>query len=89
MHINWSSIIALGPYAISVMGNNQNVVDQLINYSNDYSERCWQLPLFDDYKDLLKSDVADILNANEGRRQVQLQLQSFWKHLSGKRHGRI
>ncbi len=85
-----ASIIALGPYAISVMGNNQNVVDQLINHSNDYSERCWQLPLFDDYKDLLKSDVADILNANEGREAGTITAAKFletfvgdtpWAHL--------
>lgn len=62
-----ASIIALGPYAISVLGNNQSVVDQMITHALRYNERCWQLPLFDDYAELLRSDVADCINANEGR----------------------
>ena len=85
-----ASIIALGPYAIPVMGNNQSVVDQLLKASEIYNERCWQLPLFDDYKDLLKSDVADILNANEGREAGTITAAKFleqfvdgvpWAHL--------
>ena len=38
--------------------NNQAVVDDLISAGNDMNEPLWQLPLFDEYKDLLKSDVA-------------------------------
>ena len=53
-----ASVIALGPYAVSVLGNNQAVVDDLISAGNDMNEPLWQLPLFDEYKDLLKSDVA-------------------------------
>ena len=85
-----ASIIALGPYAISVMGNHQSVVDQLLTSSLEYDERCWQLPLFDEYKDLLKSDVADLLNANEGREAGTITAAKFleqfvndvpWAHL--------
>ncbi len=85
-----ASIIALGPFAISVMGNNQSVIDQLLSHSLSYNERCWQLPLFDDYKDLLSSDVADILNANEGREAGTITAAKFleqfvdnvpWAHL--------
>tara|TARA_A100001015_G_scaffold320658_1_gene447868 strand:+ start:2485 stop:3918 length:1434 start_codon:yes stop_codon:yes gene_type:complete len=85
-----ASIIALGPYAIPVMGNHQSVVDQLLSAAEIYNERCWQLPLFDDYKDLLKSDVADILNANEGREAGTITAAKFleqfvdgvpWAHL--------
>ena len=85
-----ASVIALGPYAISVLGNHQGVVDQLIAASASYNERCWQLPLFDDYKDLLKSDVADVLNANEGREAGTITAAKFlecfvdklpWAHL--------
>ncbi|RAP24954.1 aminopeptidase [Candidatus Marinamargulisbacteria bacterium SCGC AG-343-K17] len=85
-----ASIIALGPYAISVMGNHQSLVDQLLQSSLGYNERCWQLPLFDEYKDLLKSDVADLLNANEGREAGTITAAKFleqfvddvpWAHL--------
>ena len=84
-----ASIIALGPYAISVMGNHQGVVDQLLAASMTYNERCWQLPLFDEYQELLRSDVADVLNANEGVKLEPLAakfLEQFvgdvpWAHL--------
>jgi leucyl aminopeptidase len=62
-----ASTIAVGPYAIPAMGNEQSVVDQLLAAGQVYNERLWQLPLFEEYKELLASDVADILNANEGR----------------------
>ena len=78
-----ASIIALGPYAISVMGNNQSVVDQMLDQSVQYNERCWQLPLFDDYKDLLKSDVADVLNANEGREAGTITAAKFLEQFVG------
>ena len=85
-----ASVIALGPYAIAVMGNNQSVIDQLVDCSQNYNERCWQLPLFDEYKDLLSSDVADLLNANEGREAGAITAAKFleqfvddtpWAHL--------
>jgi leucyl aminopeptidase len=79
-----ASVIALGPYAISVLGNHQGVVDQLIAASASYNERCWQLPLFDDYKDLLKSDVADVLNANEGREAGTITAAKFLECFVGK-----
>ena len=40
-----ASVIALGPYAVSVLGNNQAVVDDLISAGNDMNEPLWQLPL--------------------------------------------
>ena len=78
-----ASIIALGPYAISVMGNQQHVVDQLLAHSLEYDERCWQLPLFDEYKELLKSDVADLLNANEGRAAGTITAAKFLEQFVG------
>ena len=78
-----ASIIALGPYAISVLGNDQHVIDQLLDSGLIYNERCWQLPLFDDYKTLLSSDVADILNANEGREAGTITAAKFLEQFVG------
>ena len=78
-----ASVIALGPYAVSVLGNNQAVVDDLISAGNDMNEPLWQLPLFDEYKDLLKSDVADILNANEGREAGTITAAKFLEQFVG------
>jgi len=78
-----ASTIALGPYAISVLGNHQGVVDQLLAASMTYNERCWQLPLFDEYQELLRSDVADILNANEGREAGTITAAKFLEQFVG------
>ena len=78
-----ASIIALGPYAVATLGNNQALVDDLIGAGKRVNEPLWQLPLFDEYKDLLKSDVADILNANEGREAGTITAAKFLEQFVG------
>ncbi len=54
---------ALGRVAGGIMGNNQTLMDKLLKASEDAGEKLWQLPMYDDYKDFLKSDIADLKNA--------------------------
>lgn len=56
-------VIALGHTAMAVMGNNQELVDEVLAAGERAGERGWQLPLWDDYAELIKSDVADIKNS--------------------------
>jgi len=55
-------IIALGHHASAVLGNNQGLVRQLLTAGERSGERLWQLPLWDDYRQQLKSKVADLKN---------------------------
>lgn len=55
-------VIALGHTTVGVMGNDQSVVDEVLRAGSRGGEVGWQLPLFEEYKELLKSDVADIRN---------------------------
>ncbi|MEK0430860.1 MAG: hypothetical protein RL139_664 [Gemmatimonadota bacterium] len=55
-------VIALGNVTTGVMGNDQSVVDEVLAAAGRGGERAWQLPLFEEYKDLLKSDCADLRN---------------------------
>lgn len=57
-----SVIIALGHHAAAVMGNDDDLVAELIDAGNASGERCWQLPLWDEYKKQLESDTADLKN---------------------------
>jgi leucyl aminopeptidase len=59
--------IALGSFAIGVMGNNQTLIDRLIEAGTVTHERTWQLPLWDEHKELLKSPLADLKNIADGR----------------------
>ncbi|PSJ79743.1 leucyl aminopeptidase [Neisseria iguanae] len=55
-------IIALGHDVSGVMGNNQELVDNLLASSKEINDKAWQLPLFDTYKEQLKSNFADLPN---------------------------
>ena len=54
--------VALGDDCSGVFGNNQELVDRLIAASTVAGELMWQLPLYEQAKEQLKSEVADIKN---------------------------
>jgi len=54
--------VALGNQAAAVLGNDDGLVGELIEAGEASGERCWQLPLWDEYKKQLESDVADLQN---------------------------
>ena len=53
---------ALGQSYTGVMTNNQSLADKVIKAGNEAGEPMWQLPLCDDYREDIKSKVADIKN---------------------------
>lgn len=55
-------VIALGHTATGVFGNDDALVQEVLAAGTRAGETGWQLPLFEDYKELIKSDVADIKN---------------------------
>lgn len=55
-------IIALGNVAQGVLGNNQQLIDQLLQAADSINDKTWQLPLFEEYKEQLKSNFADLQN---------------------------
>ncbi len=54
--------IALGNEAIGMMSNDDALSDSFLHAGSATFERVWRLPLFEEYKDNLRSDVADIKN---------------------------
>ena len=56
-------VIALGHHAIGMLGNDEALLSEVRDAGERAGERCWPLPLWDDYRELLKSDVADIKNS--------------------------
>jgi leucyl aminopeptidase len=56
-------VVALGKVAAGIMGTSSTLIESLIASGRSAGEKLWQLPLFDEYKDALKSDVADLINA--------------------------
>ncbi|HKJ67359.1 MAG TPA: leucyl aminopeptidase [bacterium] len=62
-----AAIVALGHRASALMGNDESVIRQILDAGEHTGERCWQLPLWDEYSADIKSDAADVQNiGNQG-----------------------
>ncbi|HNG33079.1 MAG TPA: aminopeptidase, partial [Blastocatellia bacterium] len=59
--------IALGDVYVAILGNNQDWVDAVIAAGKNTGEKLWQLPLDKEYREQIKSEIADIKNVG-GRR---------------------
>ena len=55
-------IVALGSKAAGVMGNTDRLVRNLTDAGDETGDRGWQLPLWPEYQELLKSNFADMKN---------------------------
>lgn len=55
--------VALGNEAIAMMGNDSGLMERLKAAGEETYERVWQMPLYDEYLDYIKSDVADLKNS--------------------------
>jgi leucyl aminopeptidase len=55
-------VVALGGHTSGLMGNNDDLIGQLLSAGKQADDRAWQLPLFDEYQEQLDSPFADIAN---------------------------
>lgn len=56
-------VIALGDVTAAVMGKDQRFIDALLQAAETAGERHWQLPLFEEYAEQIKTPIADIKNS--------------------------
>src|SRR3954462_1983526 len=56
-------VVALGHTASGIMGTDEKLVKEVRQAGERAGERVWPLPLWDEYRDLMKSDIADVKNA--------------------------
>ncbi|MHB8105633.1 MAG: leucyl aminopeptidase [Dehalococcoidales bacterium] len=54
--------IALGKITTGAFTNNQALMDKVIAAGNEAGEPAWQMPMFEEYSEFIKSDIADIKN---------------------------
>lgn len=55
-------LVALGHEVCGLMANDQKVADALLKCAGEKHERMWQLPIFDEYREDMKSPIADLKN---------------------------
>jgi leucyl aminopeptidase len=59
--------IALGKEAAGLFSNDESLAQRIERAAQQTGERVWRLPLYDEYKELIKSEIADIKNStNKG-----------------------
>jgi len=82
-------IVGLGNCAAGVLGNHDGLIQKLLKAGECSGERLWQLPLWEEYAELIKSDFADVKNTGgraAGTITAAAFLQKFaddyrWAHL--------
>jgi leucyl aminopeptidase len=82
-------MVALGNGVAGIFSNDQALADNLMHCARDAGEKLWQLPLVKEYREALKSGVADMKNVagpHGGAITAALILQEFvddipWAHL--------
>lgn len=57
-----AAIIALGANVAALIGNNKQLIDRLRKLSDKMGEKMWELPLYDEYHEQIRSHYADIKN---------------------------
>ncbi|MBI4935356.1 MAG: leucyl aminopeptidase [Actinobacteria bacterium] len=76
-------IIALGNHATAVMATDQSLADQLVAAGAASGDKAWQLPLWDEYHQMVKSDIADLKNL-AGRGAGSITAGAFLSAFAGK-----
>ncbi len=81
--------VALGPHAIGLFANDDTLAQRLLRAGEVAGERAWQLPLWQPYRDMVKSEIADVRNS-AGRQGGAITAAAFlnafvgeypWAHL--------
>jgi leucyl aminopeptidase len=60
-------VVALGNYVAGMMTNCQPWCDRVSEAARNCGEAAWQLPMFSEYSEQIRSSVADLKNIGEGR----------------------
>ncbi|MGD8866322.1 MAG: leucyl aminopeptidase [Gemmatimonadales bacterium] len=75
-------LITLGREATGLLGNDDALIQELEAAATRSGERVWQLPLWPEYRELLKSEIADIKNTG-GRQAATITAAMFLREFVG------
>lgn len=75
-------LVALGRTTSGLFGTPDWWVEQVRRVGDRAGDRMWQLPLFDDYREQLKSEIADMINS-AGRPATSITAAMFLKEFTG------
>lgn len=76
-------VIALGEICTGAMSNNRALMKKALAAAGNAGEKTWQLPMFPEYAEQIKSDIADIKNTG-GRGGGAITAAQFLHEFAGK-----
>jgi leucyl aminopeptidase len=74
-------VVALGKVTTGLFGNDDAWVDTVRRVANRAGDRAWPMPLFDEYKEQIRSDIADMMNSG-GRAAGSITAAMFLKEFA-------
>ncbi len=75
-------VVALGQHCMGLMTNNAQWGEQVKGAATQAGERAWELPLWPEYTEAVKSDVADVKNVGDGKAGT-ITAAAFLKEFAG------
>lgn len=73
-------VVALGEFVAGLFTKDENLAGGLYKSGLKTYDRVWRMPMWDDYNDLIKSDVADVHNTGKGRWGGAITAAKFLEH---------
>jgi leucyl aminopeptidase len=77
-----AAVVALGKVSSALFGRPDDWVEVVRRTAQAAGDRCWPMPLYDEYNDQLRSDIADLLNTG-GRPAGACTAAAFLKEFAG------
>ena len=77
-----ASLIVLGYAGAPIMGNNPKLLKRIKDAADNTSEKVWELPMWDEYRDSMKSTIADLVNSH-GRPAGTITAGAFLENFIG------
>jgi leucyl aminopeptidase len=75
-------VVALGKITSGIFGTPDWWVEHVRRIGDRTGDRMWQMPLFDEYRDQLKSEIADMINS-AGRVASAITAATFLREFTG------
>lgn len=76
-------IVALGKLNAGLFSNDEDTLDRFLKASRSAGEHFWRLPCTEDYRELIKSSIADIMNTGMDRYGGAITAAMFLKEFAG------
>jgi len=78
-----SCLVAMGPTLIAMLGNDKKINQKIFEIGERTFERVWEMPIYDEHRDLIKGKFSDIKNTG-GREGGTITATAFLEKFIGK-----